>query len=213
MQVDLLLNMLASSSSGVFARRPLFDHRPEQSANSDLWSLGSSNSSTPPSPPPPSPSPVCPWSFSDEPQGRPLIHKWIASVAEDYRLNFPPPQPQAPLPPPSRNIPIPVNPTQRVKQANRPVFRPKIECGLCKKNGEPKEVYSTHILKDRADVVVCPILRRLPCPICLYPGGDRSHTRRFCPLNPDPEARKNKPIVRVMKEKMNSTGKFPRRSD
>lgn len=109
---------------------------------------------------------------------------------------------------PREKVPIPKNPTQKAPHCHkRPQTRPKLHCPLCEKNGEPASVFSSHVLKDSSGIVVCPILRKLACPICKYPGGDYAHTERFCPLNPDPRAAFNKPRVRELKEKINSFGK------
>ena len=106
--------------------------------------------------------------------------------------------------------PIPLHPTQRGPPPTGRNALPKLLCTLCKRNGEPPEVYTTHILKDLSGIVVCPILRKYKCPICQYPGGDDAHTMRFCPLNPNPEARYSKSIVTLLKEKANTVGKIVR---
>lgn len=84
---------------------------------------------------------------------------------------------------------------------------PRLICSFCKKNGETRQLYSSHVLKDGNGTIVCPVLRRYVCPICNQAGGDNAHTKRFCPLNPDRSAREGKPIPEILKERPNSTGK------
>ncbi|CAG9765246.1 unnamed protein product [Ceutorhynchus assimilis] len=53
-------------------------------------------------------------------------------------------------------------------------------CQFCLKNGEPKIVFSSHILKSLDGLVVCPTLRRYVCSLC-GATGSYSHTRKYCP--------------------------------
>ena len=175
-KVDLLLNALISSTDGFHARKP----------GGIL------------SPPPSS------WRFSEEPQGVPLINKWVFLAGQHNQAAR-----KVQKKVRRANFPVSANPTQRVKKLEKRVSLPDIECSLCKSNGEPRVVYTSHVLKERSGIVACPILRRLPCPICGYPGGDYAHTRRFCPLNPDPSAKDTKPVVRLLKERVNSNGRIP----
>ncbi|CAC5420271.1 unnamed protein product [Mytilus coruscus] len=54
-------------------------------------------------------------------------------------------------------------------------------CTLCRKNGESEKFALSHCLKDKDNIVRCPILRRHICPKC-GGTGDESHTLRYCPL-------------------------------
>ncbi|KAK7491916.1 hypothetical protein BaRGS_00016762 [Batillaria attramentaria] len=54
-------------------------------------------------------------------------------------------------------------------------------CAFCKKNGETKEYYTTHKLKDPKGKVICPVLRAYTCPLCGQ-TGEWAHTESHCPL-------------------------------
>ncbi|XP_027707142.1 nanos homolog 3 [Vombatus ursinus] len=54
-------------------------------------------------------------------------------------------------------------------------------CTFCKHNGESRNIYLSHTLKDEEGRVVCPILRKYVCPQCRA-TQDNAHTKRFCPL-------------------------------
>lgn len=54
-------------------------------------------------------------------------------------------------------------------------------CQFCQNNREPEEFYRGHILRDAEGKVVCPILRAYNCPICNNGGGERAHTKSYCP--------------------------------
>ena len=53
-------------------------------------------------------------------------------------------------------------------------------CVFCRNNGESREFYSSHTLKDNEGNTACPILRAYTCPLCKA-NGDNSHTVKYCP--------------------------------
>ena len=62
-------------------------------------------------------------------------------------------------------------------------------CVFCRNNGESKEFYSGHTLKDAEGNTSCPILRAYTCPLCKA-CGDKSHTIKYCPkYTPKPKDR------------------------
>lgn len=54
-------------------------------------------------------------------------------------------------------------------------------CQFCQNNREPEAFYKSHILRDQDGRVVCPVLRAYNCPICSNGGGDKAHTKSYCP--------------------------------
>ncbi|KAM4696146.1 nanos homolog 2 [Rhinophrynus dorsalis] len=79
---------------------------------------------------------------------------------------------------------------------NIPVVQPKASsvpvqvkapggmCNFCKHNGESRNVYNSHSLKNQQGMIACPVLRKYTCPLC-GATGDISHTLKYCPLNPE----------------------------
>jgi len=54
-------------------------------------------------------------------------------------------------------------------------------CTFCRTNGESKEVYTSHSLKDSNDKITCPILMCYSCPVC-GASGEKTHTKKYCPV-------------------------------
>nr|BAB01491.1 CNNOS1 [Hydra vulgaris] len=63
-------------------------------------------------------------------------------------------------------------------------------CVFCRNNGESREFYSSHTLKDNEGNTMCPILRAYTCPLCKS-HGNQSHTIKYCPkYTPKPKTDK-----------------------
>lgn len=54
-------------------------------------------------------------------------------------------------------------------------------CQFCQNNKESEEFYKSHTLRDTTGRVICPVLRAYNCPLCNNGGGDRAHTKSYCP--------------------------------
>ena len=54
-------------------------------------------------------------------------------------------------------------------------------CAFCRNNGESREFYSSHTLRDDRGLTTCPILRAYTCPLC-NATGDQSHTIKYCSI-------------------------------
>ena len=54
-------------------------------------------------------------------------------------------------------------------------------CAFCRNNGESREFYSSHNLRDDRGLTTCPILRAYTCPLC-NATGDQSHTIKYCSI-------------------------------
>ncbi|XP_038046756.1 nanos homolog 1-like [Patiria miniata] len=76
------------------------------------------------------------------------------------------------------------------RRANRWMVPKPTWCVFCKNNGESEAVYTSHVLKNSLDKVVCPRIQAYICPLC-GTSGDEAHTIKYCPTNlgslqPDP---------------------------
>lgn len=69
-------------------------------------------------------------------------------------------------------------------------------CTFCKNNNEKEEVYTSHLLKDSAGKITCPILKHHKCPICGAHGGD-AHTITYY------KKYKNQKRIQVLQESLN----------
>jgi len=70
--------------------------------------------------------------------------------------------------------------TRNKRKISKKLGKIKSLCVFCKNNGEQTAVYTSHVLKDDAGRVRCPILRKYTCPLCGV-SGDFAHTIRYCP--------------------------------
>ena len=79
------------------------------------------------------------------------------------------------------SVPPPPPPVDRGAWRTFPRFGG--HCNFCKKNGESREVYCSHQLRDDVGRVTCPVLFRYRCPWC-GATGENAHTVSYCPVNP-----------------------------
>ena len=125
------------------------------------------------------------------PRGRPLTGRHHFVEPRVRRHLFPSNEPQQfqyDQPQLSNWQPMPIFPNQpqipaypAPSIAARNAFRPGRECKFCKNNGESRDQYSSHVLRNPANgQLICPILRSHVCEICGQ-SGDLAHTRNYCP--------------------------------
>lgn len=75
---------------------------------------------------------------------------------------------------------LPKKATQNLLPSEKQRGSQRQVCVFCRNNGESKEFYSGHTLKDAEGNTSCPILRAYTCPLCKA-CGDKSHTIKYCP--------------------------------
>ncbi|XP_052824068.1 uncharacterized protein LOC106880931 [Octopus bimaculoides] len=73
------------------------------------------------------------------------------------------------------------------------------DCAFCRKNGEQKQFYTTHSLKDQKGNVTCPVLQKYVCPSC-GATGLTAHTKLYCPY----EKHYISPVVSHLTPRMSS---------
>jgi len=78
-------------------------------------------------------------------------------------------------------------------------IKPGRECKFCRNNGESRDQYSSHVLRNpNTGQLICPVLRSHVCEIC-QATGDKAHTRNYCPLVK--QDKKNKLAIPVILKK------------
>jgi len=78
-------------------------------------------------------------------------------------------------------------------------IKPGRECKFCRNNGESKDQYSSHVLRNpNTGQLICPVLRSHVCEIC-GSTGDKAHTRNYCPKVK--QDKKNKLAIPVILKK------------
>ena len=82
-------------------------------------------------------------------------------------------------------------------------------CSFCFSNGESEYQYRSHVVKNGAGLVTCPVLWSYTCPHC-HATGDMAHTQSYCPLNKDGRLSSSKGASLVeLKRKKNAAGNLP----
>jgi len=125
-----------------------------------------------------------------------------------WDVTLPKMQPIADLPRPLQQLPVPMR--NQFEPRPRPHFgiKPGRECKFCKNNGESKDQFSSHVLRNpNTGQLICPVLRSHICEMC-GATGDKAHTRNYCPKVK--EDKKNRLAIPVMLKKTmrQSDGQF-----
>jgi len=78
-------------------------------------------------------------------------------------------------------------------------IKPGRECKFCRNNGESRDQYTSHVLRNpNTGQLICPVLRSHVCEIC-GATGDKAHTRNYCPKLK--QEKKNKLAIPVILKK------------
>jgi len=143
--------------------------------------------------------------FLEEPQQPPQARPQQSLF---WDVTLPKMQPIVDLPRPSQQLPVPMR--SQFEPRPRPHFgiKPGRECKFCKNNGESKDQFSSHVLRNpNTGQLICPVLRSHICEMC-GATGDKAHTRNYCPKVK--EDKKNRLAIPVMLKKTmrQSDGQF-----
>lgn len=150
-------------------------------SNGDYWqSIPPTPTPAPPVPTPASPVPT-PASISPTVTLFPLFTGcfplWSPHAMNDQRFIFGPRFQSEP------NSPGESGNTNERRRSDPGKRSPVDGCTFCKRNGESREYYQGHQLRDENGKLLCPILRAFVCPICGATGDD-AHTESYCPERP-----------------------------
>ena len=75
------------------------------------------------------------------------------------------------------------------------------ECKFCRNNGEAKDQYSGHVLRNpQTGQLICPVLRSHICEVC-GATGDKAHIWNYCPKVKEEKKNKHKYANPVLLQK------------
>jgi hypothetical protein len=103
------------------------------------------------------------------------------------------------LPHPSQQVGPPIRYPTRPMVSRNFGIKPGRECKFCRNNGESRDQYTSHVLRNpNTGQLICPVLRSHVCEIC-GSTGDKAHTRNYCPQVK--QEKKNQLAIPVMLKK------------